>query len=273
MPLEHPAVSPPLYHQSRYATEFEECEFLAKGGFGAVYKARNRLDNCHYAVKKIVLKRGNADTFAKILREVITLASLAHPNIVCYKTAWLEPYLSASTPPVHLEVNSLTFEESSSSFKVEFESEKKSSFGIIFKDSSGENISRRVPGSLSLHELDPDDDSHSVDKIVGLASSPPPLSCRRGKFWDASSEGDKESCGMSPYWPKALMDLQKKKLDNIFERGKRTHSCLVHSHLIGLTLVALLLYAVCLGACGATGDRFGPRGFFGGKDQALLRPS
>ena len=27
-----------LYHHSRYRTEFEEVSFLAKGGFGAVYR-------------------------------------------------------------------------------------------------------------------------------------------------------------------------------------------------------------------------------------------
>ena len=27
-----------LYHNSRYRTEFEEVSFLAKGGFGAVYR-------------------------------------------------------------------------------------------------------------------------------------------------------------------------------------------------------------------------------------------
>ena len=89
-----------FYQHSRYANEFEELQYLAKGGFGCVYKCRNRLDNIEYAVKKIVLKlngqRANL-LFSKILREVTTLAMLTHPNIVCYKTAWLEPYISNTT--------------------------------------------------------------------------------------------------------------------------------------------------------------------------------
>lgn len=87
-----------FYQHSRYANEFEELQYLAKGGFGCVYKCRNRLDNIEYAVKKIILRLNGqrANTlFAKILREVTTLAMLTHPNIVCYKTAWLEPYISA----------------------------------------------------------------------------------------------------------------------------------------------------------------------------------
>ncbi len=80
-----------LYHHSRYHTEFEELGFLAKGGFGSVFRAKNKLDGCEYAVKKIVLKYCDPDLFAKIFREVTTLAKLTHPNVVSYKTAWLEP--------------------------------------------------------------------------------------------------------------------------------------------------------------------------------------
>ena len=45
-----------FYQHSRYTNEFEELQYLAKGGFGCVYKCRNRLDNIEYAVKKIVLR-------------------------------------------------------------------------------------------------------------------------------------------------------------------------------------------------------------------------
>ena len=89
------------FHLSRYATEFEQIEFIAKGGFGSVFKARNRLDHVTYAVKKIVLKHRSGKhfphLFGKILREVTTLARLTHPNIVCYKTAWMEPDLPTTT--------------------------------------------------------------------------------------------------------------------------------------------------------------------------------
>jgi PAS domain S-box-containing protein len=42
--------------KSRYLKEFEETEFLGKGGFGLVYRARNRLDAQEYAIKKIRLQ-------------------------------------------------------------------------------------------------------------------------------------------------------------------------------------------------------------------------
>ena len=85
-----------LYHSSRYATEFEEISFIAKGGFGAVFRAKNKLDGREYAVKKIMLKYCDPDLFSKLLREVTTLAGLSHPNVVSYKTAWLEPFFPNS---------------------------------------------------------------------------------------------------------------------------------------------------------------------------------
>ena len=77
-------------HPSRYEDNFEEHEILGKGGFGIVYKARNRVDLAFYAVKKIFLKDFSHDNKLKILREARLIASLKHKNIVSYHTAWLE---------------------------------------------------------------------------------------------------------------------------------------------------------------------------------------
>lgn len=54
---------------SRYKAEFEELEFLGRGGGGQVVKARNRLDGHLYAVKKIRLPEERSSE-EKILREV-----------------------------------------------------------------------------------------------------------------------------------------------------------------------------------------------------------
>ncbi|XP_029414981.1 eukaryotic translation initiation factor 2-alpha kinase 1 isoform X2 [Nannospalax galili] len=75
---------------SRYLNEFEELAILGKGGYGSVYKVRNKLDGQHYAIKKILIKGATKRDCMKVLREVKVLAGLQHPNIVGYHTAWIE---------------------------------------------------------------------------------------------------------------------------------------------------------------------------------------
>uniref|UniRef100_A0A8C3WE73 Eukaryotic translation initiation factor 2-alpha kinase 1 n=1 Tax=Catagonus wagneri TaxID=51154 RepID=A0A8C3WE73_9CETA len=75
---------------SRYLNEFEELAVLGKGGYGRVYKVRNKLDGQYYAIKKILIKGATKTDCMKVLREVKVLAGLQHPNIVGYHTAWIE---------------------------------------------------------------------------------------------------------------------------------------------------------------------------------------
>lgn len=42
-------------YSSRYLTDFEPVSCLGKGGFGVVFQARNKIDDCHYAIKRIPL--------------------------------------------------------------------------------------------------------------------------------------------------------------------------------------------------------------------------
>nr|XP_003227692.1 PREDICTED: eukaryotic translation initiation factor 2-alpha kinase 1 [Anolis carolinensis] len=75
---------------SRYINEFDEISRLGKGGYGTVYKVRNKLDGQFYAIKKILIKKATKRDCMKVLREVKVLAGLQHPNIVGYHTAWME---------------------------------------------------------------------------------------------------------------------------------------------------------------------------------------
>ncbi|XP_072013882.1 eukaryotic translation initiation factor 2-alpha kinase 1-like isoform X2 [Amphiura filiformis] len=75
---------------SRYKTEFREIDKIGKGGFGSVYKVKNKLDQREYAVKKILLKQKHPESARKVLREVQLLARLDHVNIVGYNAAWIE---------------------------------------------------------------------------------------------------------------------------------------------------------------------------------------
>lgn len=79
---------------SRYHRDFEEIEKIGEGGFGDVWKSKHKLDRIDYAVKKICVKATSVKNILNHLREVKTLASLDHKNIIPYKSCWLEPLIS-----------------------------------------------------------------------------------------------------------------------------------------------------------------------------------
>lgn len=81
---------PTSNNNSRYLTDFEELEFLGRGGFGSVVKVRNKIDDRFYAVKKIALDPRDVEYNKKILREVTTLSRLHHERIIRYYQAWIE---------------------------------------------------------------------------------------------------------------------------------------------------------------------------------------
>lgn len=78
-----------LVTNRRLRTEFVEGQKLGKGGFGTVFKCRNRLDGHDYAVKKIRLSSDPQwkPQLDKVLREVKIMSLLDHPNIVRYYQA------------------------------------------------------------------------------------------------------------------------------------------------------------------------------------------
>lgn len=78
------------YAQSRVDLEYEVIEELGHGGFGTVYKVRNRVDSRLYALKKVKLNPDNETLNEKIMREVKLLSRLNHENVIRYYTAWNE---------------------------------------------------------------------------------------------------------------------------------------------------------------------------------------
>ncbi|KAK8757357.1 hypothetical protein V5799_005003 [Amblyomma americanum] len=72
-----------------YRRDFIQERRLGKGGFGTCYKVKEKVDNKVYAVKKIMFlfSCGYAD---KSLKEALYLSWFSHPNIVSYKSAWIE---------------------------------------------------------------------------------------------------------------------------------------------------------------------------------------
>ncbi|XP_035466010.2 eukaryotic translation initiation factor 2-alpha kinase 3 isoform X2 [Scophthalmus maximus] len=74
---------------SRYLTDFEPVQCLGRGGFGVVFEARNQVDDCNYAIKRIRLPNRELAR-EKVMREVKALAKLEHPGIIRYFNAWQE---------------------------------------------------------------------------------------------------------------------------------------------------------------------------------------
>lgn len=79
--------------KSRFQTDFDMLQCLGKGGFGVVFEVKNKIDDCNYAIKRIVLPK-NKQSRERVMREVKTLANCEHHNIVRYFQAWVE-----SPPP------------------------------------------------------------------------------------------------------------------------------------------------------------------------------
>ncbi|GBG24357.1 Wee1-like protein kinase [Hondaea fermentalgiana] len=80
--------------RSRFKEEFEEVGILGTGTFGTVFKCRNRLDGCLYAVKVTKQRfKGRADR-ERVLKEVFALSALCNeedsPHIVRYFGAFVE---------------------------------------------------------------------------------------------------------------------------------------------------------------------------------------
>ncbi|XP_026165480.1 interferon-induced, double-stranded RNA-activated protein kinase-like isoform X2 [Mastacembelus armatus] len=77
------SVSETSPQSSRFTSDYDSIESLGKGGFGHVYRAREKLLDKNYAIKIV---RGTK----KALREVLALSDLHHTNIVRYYDCWME---------------------------------------------------------------------------------------------------------------------------------------------------------------------------------------
>jgi serine/threonine protein kinase len=104
-----PRIDPAVDVSDTSLTDFEQLERLGQGGFGTVYKVRNKLDGRIYAVKRVLLSSKDPALSERVLREaripavfvqlqvrdiesitsnaclqVLTLSRLTHTHIVRY---------------------------------------------------------------------------------------------------------------------------------------------------------------------------------------------
>ncbi|NXW28968.1 E2AK1 kinase, partial [Phaetusa simplex] len=143
---------------SRYLNEFDEIATLGKGGYGKVYKVRNKLDGQFYAIKKINIKKATRRDCMKVLREVKVLAGLQHPNIVGYHTAWMEQVQTVRPKgkcsilyKTIMELQPLSLEQESGNDRCHIQSMESDS-SIIFADLTSQE--KKSCDSTSLRNLD-----------------------------------------------------------------------------------------------------------------------
>ncbi|XP_071976600.1 eukaryotic translation initiation factor 2-alpha kinase 1 [Engystomops pustulosus] len=143
---------------SRYLNEFEEIAQLGKGGYGKVYKVRNKLDGQFYAIKKILIKKVSRRDCKKVLREVKVLAGLQHPNIVGYNTAWMEhvqPPNSKCKPIPSLQAIKGATNHKSEEINGGIQSAESSGGSIVFADSvDGEQPGTPASQSVNMVSVD-----------------------------------------------------------------------------------------------------------------------
>ncbi|KAJ1980320.1 hypothetical protein H4R35_001173 [Dimargaris xerosporica] len=156
---------------SRYFSDFLELEKLGKGGFGSVYRVKNRLDNKEYAIKKVVLV-GKDNPLHKMLREITSLAQLEHPHIVRYYSSWLEVSDASaqsssqessdaecpSTGPFAIEVSEENFTDCTNSPVTEHPSHRSYGDDIVFNSvdiaSLDDTRYRSTPLDASVASID-----------------------------------------------------------------------------------------------------------------------
>uniref|UniRef100_A0A673YE43 Eukaryotic translation initiation factor 2-alpha kinase 3 n=1 Tax=Salmo trutta TaxID=8032 RepID=A0A673YE43_SALTR len=154
----------PSEYVSRYLTDFEPVQCLGRGGFGVVFEARNQVDDCNYAIKRIRLPNRELAR-EKVMREVKALAKLEHPGIIRYFNAWQESppegwqegqdqrWLEESTTdwplssPDHMEVLSVKVPISSVSSPV---SSASGPDGAFMTDRDQSMLSRSAGGAMGF---------------------------------------------------------------------------------------------------------------------------
>jgi NIMA (never in mitosis gene a)-related kinase len=70
--------------------DFQILSKLGEGAYSGVYKVKRASDGEEYALKRVKLLNLNEKEKENALNEIRIIASLRHPNLICYKEAFWE---------------------------------------------------------------------------------------------------------------------------------------------------------------------------------------
>ncbi|CAH1103142.1 unnamed protein product [Psylliodes chrysocephalus] len=156
---------------SRYINDFDTLRCLGKGGFGVVFEVKQKIDECHYAIKRITLPDEDKDR-DRVMREVKALAKLEHQNIVRYFCSWVEK------PPLGWQQehdrkwlgDKLTFEQTFTSTS-ELKMKRGKSVSISIEELGPRTFDPEIPNIVQEADDDDADDSFIVFEHDSKSSS------------------------------------------------------------------------------------------------------
>ena len=129
---------------NRFMDSFENHEIIGRGGFGAVYRAKHKLDGREYAIKLIKLRVDSMSTVQqhKFMREVQAMMQLNSKYVVKYVTCWLQDDLQGLLNPkaIKEEMDSSNSREDSES-SIRFFMDEESESCILESDLESSSIS------------------------------------------------------------------------------------------------------------------------------------